>query len=74
MLAVVLAGNGVAALQEAGLIDVRPIAAVLRIDMLGLVPTTQSVRAQLVVEAVVLGFWYNRRAAARSCAPHPSAG
>lgn len=64
VLAVVLAGKGVAALQEAGLIDVRPVALVPRIDMLGLVPTAQSVVAQLAMLAAVLfGFWYNRRGA-----------
>jgi high-affinity iron transporter len=64
VLAVVLAGKGVAALQEAGLIDVRPVAAVPRIDLLGLSPTVQSVLAQLAMLAAVLfGFWYNRRVA-----------
>lgn len=64
VLAVVLAGKGVAALQEAGLIDVRPVAVVPRIDLLGLSPTVQSVLAQFaMIAAVVVGFWYNRRVA-----------
>ncbi|MEG8223476.1 FTR1 family protein [Sphingomonas sp. HH69] len=64
VLAVILAGKGVAALQEAGMIDVRPVALVPRIDLLGLFPTAQSVFAQIVMLAAVLfGFWYNRRLA-----------
>jgi len=67
ILAVVLAGKGVAALQEAGLIDVQPLALVPRIDLLGLTPTVQSVLAQLVMLAAVLfGFWYNQRVARKS--------
>lgn len=61
VLAVVLAGKGVAALQEAGMIDVRPVNWVPRIDLVGLAPTVQSVLAQLVMlTAVLFGFWYNR--------------
>jgi len=47
-LTVVLAGKGVAALQEAGIIDIAPLASVPRISMLGLFPTFQSVLAQLL--------------------------
>lgn len=66
-LAVILAGKGVGALQEAGMIDVRPLSAIPRIDMLGLVPTVESVLAQIIAATVVgLGFWYNRRAAAQT--------
>lgn len=66
VLTIVLAGKGVAALQEAGWIDVRPIALVPRVDILGLSPTVQSVAAQVVAAgAILLGFWYNRRKAAR---------
>ena len=69
-LAVVLAGKGVAALQEAGLIDVQPLGFVPRIDLLGLTSTVQSVLAQLVMLAAVLfGFWYNRRVARKSIPP-----
>lgn len=67
LLAVVLAGKGVSALQEAGWIDVRPVALIPRVDMLGLFPTAQSVAAQLTAFAAILfGFWLNRRASARS--------
>ena len=64
VLAVVLAGKGVAALQEAGMIDVRPLSGVPRIDMLGLAPTAEAVSAQVIALVLVLfGFWFNRRAA-----------
>ncbi|MEO5972240.1 MAG: FTR1 family protein, partial [Sphingomicrobium sp.] len=65
VLAVVLAGKGVGALQEAGLIPVTPLAGVPRIPMLGLFPTAQAVAAQLVaLAAVLLGFRAARRPAA----------
>ncbi|SUK07287.1 Ferrous iron uptake protein [Sphingomonas paucimobilis] len=61
-LTVVLAGKGVSALQEAGIIDIAPLANVPRLSMLGLFPTWQSVFAQLVmVIAIVTGFAWNRR-------------
>jgi high-affinity iron transporter len=57
ILAVVLAGKGVGALQEAGLIGVTPLAGVPRITMLGLFPTLEAVGAQLLaLAAVLLGF------------------
>ena len=69
VLAVVLAGKGVAALQEAGLIGVTPVD-VPRISMLGLFPTREVVLAQLATFAVLmLGFgWNRRRSAARLAA------
>jgi high-affinity iron transporter len=63
-LAVVLAGKGVAALQEAGLIGVTPIA-VPRVPILGLFPTLQGVAAQLLTLLILLaGFAWNRRKSA----------
>jgi high-affinity iron transporter len=62
VLAVVLAGKGLAALQEAGMIGVRPLASVPRIDLLGLYPTREAVIGQVSALAVVaIGFWWNRR-------------
>lgn len=64
-LTVVLAGKGVAALQEAGIIDVAPLAGAPRVAMLGLFPTIQSLMAQaLMLLAVVIGFSLNRRRSA----------
>lgn len=64
VLAVVLAGKGTAALQEAGLIGFQPLAHVPRIEILGLYPTRETLIAQfLAVAIVVVGFWYNRATA-----------
>jgi high-affinity iron transporter len=62
ILAVVLAGKGVGALQEAGLIGITPLAGVPRLTMIGLFPTAEAIGAQLLtLVAVVVGF----RSAAR---------
>jgi high-affinity iron transporter len=64
-LAVVLVGKGVAGLQEAGLIALRPISGLPRLDVIGLFPTWEGIVSQLVVLAVIVaGFWLNRRTAA----------
>ena len=64
VLAVVLAGKGIAALQEAGMIDIAPLAQIPRIPVLGLFPTWESVGAQLLTVAIVAaGAWYNGRVA-----------
>ena len=69
ILAVALAGKGIGALQEAGLIPVTPLGIVPRIPMLGLFSTLEAVSAQLLtLAAVLLGF----RAAARPRAPAPA--
>jgi high-affinity iron transporter len=61
VLAVVLAGKGVAALQEAGWVAVQPIDGP-RLALLGIYPSLQPVLAQLAVLIVaVLGFVVNRR-------------
>jgi high-affinity iron transporter len=66
VLAVILAGKGVAALQEAGLIGVVPVRWAPRIAMLGLYPTAQGLVAQAVTLATLLiGFGRNRRGASR---------
>jgi high-affinity iron transporter len=58
VLAVVLAGKGVAALQEAGMIGVTPLAALPRSPMLGLFPTLETFAAQLVMALLLAaGFW-----------------
>lgn len=59
VLAVVLVGKGVAALQEAGMLEVSPLA-LPRIDLLGFHPSLQTVIAQLLVLIVVLAsYGYN---------------
>jgi high-affinity iron transporter len=69
VLAVVLAGKGVAALQEAGLISIQPLTALPRISLIGLFPTLQGVVAQgATMLALVLGFAWNRVSARRLAA------
>ncbi len=69
VLAVVLAGKGVAALQEAGLVGLTPTAAP-RLPIIGLFPTREGVAAQILTLVVLLaGFaWNRRRSAARLAA------
>jgi high-affinity iron transporter len=64
-LSVVLAGKGVAALQEAGLIDIRPLQLVPRIELLGVFPTWEGLAAQL---ATILLLWLGFRVAGRRAA------
>jgi high-affinity iron transporter len=62
VLAVVLAGKGVAALQEAGLLGVSPLESLPRVSVLGLFPTMQGIAAQLLTLLILgLGFAWNRR-------------
>ena len=62
LLTVVLAGKGVSALQEAGIIAIAPLRDVPRLSILGLFPTWQSVLAQLLMAvAIAIGFAWNRR-------------
>jgi len=70
ILAVVLAGKGVAALQEAGLIGVEPLSYVPRITMLGIFPSTEVIAAQIaVILALVVGFRWNRWLSLRRSQP-----
>ena len=65
VLTVVLAGKGIAALQEAGMVSIAPLRSVPRISLVGLFPTIQTVAAQvLMIAALALGFALNRRKAA----------
>jgi high-affinity iron transporter len=62
VLAVVLAGKGTAALQEAGLIDITPVAHIPRLSMLGIFPSLQPLLLQILALAVLwIGFRYNDR-------------
>ena len=62
LLAVVLAGKGVGAVQEAGLIGVTPLHGVPRFDLLGFQPSVQVALAQsLAVVALATGFYVTRR-------------
>jgi high-affinity iron transporter len=60
VLAVILMGKGVAALQEAGWIGVTPVG-FPRIDILGVLPTVETLGTQAIILAILLaGFGYNR--------------
>jgi high-affinity iron transporter len=62
ILAVVLTGKGVAAIQEAGLIGITPIAAAPSVPILGIAPTAEALGAQLAVLLIlIVGFARNRR-------------
>lgn len=66
VLAVVLAGKGVAALQEAGLIGIEPLTYIPRITPIGLFPSVETIAAQIVIlAALLLGFGWNRRMSIR---------
>ncbi|MDT0651210.1 cytochrome c/FTR1 family iron permease [Autumnicola edwardsiae] len=61
VLAVVLAGKGIMAFQEAGYIPISPVDFALHIDLLGIYPNLQSILAQLLVLAIIVFFhWRNR--------------
>ena len=62
VLAVILAGKGIAAIQEAGWLDVRPVAGAPRIEILGLFPTWEGIAAQsLTLAVLIVAFWMNRK-------------
>ncbi|MBA3525618.1 MAG: cytochrome c/FTR1 family iron permease [Pseudomonadota bacterium] len=57
VLAVVLIGKGIGALQEAGTIGITSLAGVPRVAMLGIFPTAEAIGAQLLmVAALLVGF------------------
>jgi high-affinity iron transporter len=63
-LTVVLAGKGVAALQEAGMVGIDPLTALPRITLIGLYPTLQTLAAQsAMILALIVGFQWNRQRA-----------
>jgi len=66
ILAVVLAGKGIAAIQEAGLLGVTPLAGAPRIEILGIYPTLEGLGAQVAtLAALLIGFAWNRRQSQR---------
>jgi high-affinity iron transporter len=66
LLAVVLAGKGIAALQEAGLLGVTPLGTGPRIEILGIYPTLEGLAAQIGTLLVLLaGFAWNKRESRR---------
>jgi high-affinity iron transporter len=63
VLAVVFTGQGIAALQEASWVESEPLGSI-RVPMLGIFPTLQSLGAQGAVTLVIaFGLWWTRRPA-----------
>jgi high-affinity iron transporter len=61
VLAVVFTGQGIAALQEASWVDAKALGSV-RVPMLGIFPTAQSLGAQAVVAALIaFVLWWSKR-------------
>ncbi len=70
VLAVVLAGKGVAALQESGLLSVTPLSWAPRVPILGLFPTAQGIATQVLTLVILLaGFAWNQRETRRVATP-----
>lgn len=63
VLAVILAGKGIHALQEAGRVGVTPLDFVPQIDILGIFPNLQTIVGQLAVLVIIL--FLNRRNAGK---------
>ena len=57
LLAVVLVGKGVHALQEAGQIGISSTPFNLRLDLLGIYPTWQSIISQLLIILLLFILW-----------------
>ena len=65
VLSVILMGKGVAALQEAGWVGVTPVD-FIRVDLLGILPTLETLLAQgAIVAIIVAGYGWNRVAAGK---------
>src|SRR3546814_479573 len=70
ILAVVLAGKGVGALQEAGMIPITLVPGGPRIPLLGISPTAEALGAQLVTLLIVIfGFRSSRRKSEAAASP-----
>lgn len=57
VLSIILVGKGVHSLQEAGLIGVKSFEFGLRIDLLGIFPSVQTVVAQIVISGILFVIW-----------------
>ncbi|MCW5952146.1 MAG: FTR1 family iron permease [Propionibacteriaceae bacterium] len=72
LLAITIAGGAAKELQDAMILEATPVAGVPQIDWLGLYPTVETLAAQGIVTAVVLGLmiWqFRKSAASRAAAP-----
>jgi high-affinity iron transporter len=69
VLAVVLMGKGVGALQEAGMIGVTPLAGVPRLPILGIAPSLETVAAQVLTLLILLAGFARNRSRSRAALP-----
>lgn len=58
LLAVVLIGDGVHAIQEAGFFSVTPFIFNLRLGWLGIYPTVETILSQISLLVLIIGLWY----------------
>lgn len=58
ILAVILIGDGVHAIQEAGFFPVTPFVPGLRLEWIGLYPTVQTILSQISLIVLITGLWY----------------
>jgi high-affinity iron transporter len=58
LLAVVLIGDGVHAIQEAGFFSVTPFIFDLRLGWLGIYPTVETILSQISLLVLIIGLWY----------------
>ena len=66
VLAIIFAGKGIAALQEAGVLTATPVE-FIRIDLLGIYPNLQGLLVQLVLVILAVFLWNKKSAAERGC-------
>jgi len=73
-LAVVLAGKGIHAIQEAGMVSISPLPFNLRLSLIGLYPTWETFISQLVILALVITLWKigNRKLRKPLCEEKPA--
>lgn len=73
-LALILAGKGIHALQEAGIISINMFPINLRIELVGIYPTWESAVTQLVTLALIIFLWRigNRKLKKPLCETHPA--
>ena len=60
-LSLVLLGKGIHSLQEAGVVSISPLGNSFRIDLLGVYPTYETWLGQILLLALITGFWFFNR-------------
>jgi len=62
MLAIILTGKGIHAFQESGYLNNTPLLSGIKIELLGIYPTLESLLAQFVVLLLTIIYWnYSNR-------------